>query len=256
VVAVFYGVLVVSLAVLLAVGGLALVQYLVPWQLRRQHNDVAGFIYAVLGVVYAVLLGFVTVVVWEDFELAKTTTESEANELVELFWLGQEVPEPEGERLQELSRSYAGVVLNEEWSLMERGQASPRAWALTEEMRLTIYAFQPDTDAEQVLYDQGLVLVHDLVDQRRLRLLEAGEGIPHVLWGVLLVGGIIVVGFTYLFGLENTRSHTMMIASLAAVIALVVFTIYALDRPFAGITRVHPNAFELALETFEDYGEP
>jgi hypothetical protein len=97
--------------------------------------------------------------------------------------------------------------------------------------------------------------IHDLVGQRRLRLLEASEGIPHVLWSVLLVGGIIVVGFTYLFGLENTRSHTMMIASLAAIIALVLFTIYALDRPFAGITRVHPDAFELALETFEDYRE-
>ncbi|MCA1688663.1 MAG: hypothetical protein LC714_08770, partial [Actinobacteria bacterium] len=91
----------------------------------------------------------------------------------------------------------------------------------------------------------------DLVDERRLRLLEAREGIPHVLWGVLVVGGIIVVGFTYLFGLENTRSHTLMIAALAAIIALALFTIYALDHPFGGITRVQPEAFELALETFE-----
>jgi hypothetical protein len=89
------------------------------------------------------------------------------------------------------------------------------------------------------------------VDQRRLRLLEAGEGIPYILWGVLLVGGIIVVGFTYLFGLENTRSHTLMIAALAAVISLVLFTTYALDRPFSGIARVDRDAFELVLKTIE-----
>ena len=71
------------------------------------------------------------------------------------------------------------------------------------------------------------------------------------MWGVLVVGGIIVVGFTYLFGLENTRSHTLMIAALAASIALVLFTIYALDHPFAGVSRVQPDAFELVLETFE-----
>src|SRR3712207_2571007 len=111
---------------LLAVGGLALVQYLVPWQVRQRHNDVAGFIYAVLGVVYAVLLGFVTIAVWEDFELARITTDSEANELAELFWLAREFPEPERERLQELARSYAEVVTNEEWSLMSEGKASPR----------------------------------------------------------------------------------------------------------------------------------
>lgn len=249
--AIFYGVLVVFPAILLAVGGLALVQYLVPWQLRRQHNDVAGFIYAVLGVVYAVLLGFTTIVVWEDFDLARSTTDSEANELAELFWLAREFPEPQGERLQELSRSYAEVVVNEEWSLMEQGEASQRAWALTDEMRLIIQEFEPDSLADQVHYDQALQRMHDLVDQRRLRLLEARQGIPHVLWGVLVVGGLIVVGFTYLFGLENTRSHTLMIAALAAVIALVLFTIYALDHPFTGVSRVHPEPFELVLESFE-----
>jgi hypothetical protein len=250
-----YGVLVVPLAILLAVGGLALVQHLVPWQLRQQHNDVAGFIYAVLGVMYAVLLGFTTIVVWEDFELARSTTDSEANELAELFWLAHEFPEPQGERLQELARSYAEVVIDEEWSLMEQGQASQRAGALAEEMRLSIQDFEPDTDAEQVLYDQGLQRVYDLVDQRRLRLLEAGQGMPRVLWGVLAVGGVIVVGFTYLFGLENTRSHTLMIAALAAVIVLVLFTIYALDHPFSGVTQVEPEAFESVLETIEQNRE-
>lgn len=250
-VAPLYGVLLVFLSVLLAVGGLALVQYLVPWQVRQQHNDVAGFIYAVLGVVYAVLLGFVTIAVWEDFEDAKITTDNEANELAELFWLAQELPEPQSEQIQAFARSYARVVMDEEWSLMEQGHASPRAWALVGEMRSSIYDFEPDTDAEQVRYDEGLELVRDLVDQRRLRLLEAGEGIPYILWAVLLLGGVIVVGFTYLFGLENTRSHTLMIAALAAIITLVLFTIYALDHPFSGITRVDRDAFELVLGTFE-----
>jgi hypothetical protein len=249
--AALYGVLVVTLAILLAAGGLALVQYLVPWQLRQQHNDVTGFFYAVLGVVYAVLLGFTTIVVWEDFELARSTTDNEANELAELFWLAHELPEPQGERVQELTRSYAEVVIDEEWSLMEQGEASPRAWALTQEMRSSIYHVEPNTDTEQVLYDQGLERVHDLVDQRRLRLLEAGQGMPHLLWGVLVTGGIIVVGFTYLFGLENTRLHRLMIAALAATIALVLFTIYALADPFGGITRVPPDAFKLVLERFE-----
>jgi Protein of unknown function (DUF4239) len=249
--AVLYGIVIVILAIVLAVGGLALVQYLVPWQVRQRHNDVAGFIYAVLGVVYAVLLGFVAIAVWEDFELARITTDSEANELAELFWLAREFPEPERERLQELASSYAEVVIDLEWALMSQGQASLRAWALTDEMRSTVSEFEPETNAEQVLYDQGLTLVHNLVDERRLRLFEAGGGIPRVLWVVLVVGGVIVVGFTYLFGLENTRSHRLMIASLAAIISLVLFTIYALDYPFGGITRVQPDAFELVLDRFE-----
>jgi hypothetical protein len=153
--------------------------------------------------------------------------------------------------LEELASSYAKLVIHEEWPLMEKGRSSPRAWALTQEIRSSIYDLDPDTDEEQVLYDRGLMQVHDLVDQRRLRLLEASGGVPRVLWGVLVVGGIIVVGFTYLFGLENTNSHRLIIAALAAMIALVISTIYALDHPFGGFTRVQPKAFELVLERFK-----
>lgn len=62
--------LLLCISMLLATGGLVLVQRLVPIAVRRQHNDVAGFIYAVLGVVYAVLLGLMVVAVWEEWNTA------------------------------------------------------------------------------------------------------------------------------------------------------------------------------------------
>ena len=60
------GLLLLCVAMALAVGGLLVVQRLVPIAARRQHNDEAGFIYAVLGVTYAVLLGLMVVAVWRN----------------------------------------------------------------------------------------------------------------------------------------------------------------------------------------------
>jgi hypothetical protein len=60
------GLLLLCVAMALAVGGLLVVQRLVPIAVRRQHNDEAGFIYAVLGVTYAVLLGLMVVAVWRN----------------------------------------------------------------------------------------------------------------------------------------------------------------------------------------------
>ena len=79
----------------------------------------------------------------------------------------------------------------------------------------------------------------------------AEESLPTVLWVVLIVGGIVVVGFAYLFGLENTGTHALMVGSLAGVSALVLFTIASIDHPFSGAARVGPEAFELVLERFE-----
>ena len=80
-----------------------------------------------------------------------------------------------------------------------------------DEIRLTIQNMNPDTEAEQVLYDQGLERVYDLADARRDRLLDAREGIPPILWVVLVVGAIVTVGFTYLFGLDDTTTHMLMV---------------------------------------------
>jgi high-affinity Fe2+/Pb2+ permease len=84
-----------------------------------------------------------------------------------------------------------------------------------------------------------------------MRIVAAQEGIPGVLWVVLVFGAVVTVGFTYLFGLRNTWAHRLMVMSLTAVIALVLFAIVAMDHPFSGGASVGPGAFELILERFE-----
>jgi uncharacterized membrane protein YgaE (UPF0421/DUF939 family) len=92
--------------IVVAVLGLVVVQRLVPSALRQEHNDVAGFIYAVVGVAYAVLLAFVVVVVWEEYERAKDTVETEANELAGDYFLADRFSdEADRQRVQELARS-------------------------------------------------------------------------------------------------------------------------------------------------------
>jgi hypothetical protein len=114
------GLLIVAVATVVAVGGLVLVQRLYSTERRKQHNDVAGFIYAVLGVSYAVLLGLMLIAVWEQWNAAQDVASDEANELAGIFWFAYALPQPEGRHIQQLARSYAQVVVEEEWPLMER----------------------------------------------------------------------------------------------------------------------------------------
>ena len=115
---VVYGVLVVCGASTVAVVGLTVVQRLVPATIRKELNDVAGFIYAALGVIYAVLLALVVIAVWEEYGRARVTVESEANALSAIFSLAHHLPERERHRLQELARSYSEGGFEEEWRLM------------------------------------------------------------------------------------------------------------------------------------------
>jgi hypothetical protein len=254
-----YGVLVVGGICLVALAGFEVVERLVPAGSRQQHNDVAGFIYAALGVIYAVLLALVVIAVWEEYGAAGNTVEQEANATAEIFWLGHQLPEPTGPHVQELAKSYAEEVVHKEWPLMEQGEAplmvqeegTPEGWVLIDDIREELQEFEPRTAADEQLYAEGLDQVQRLADARRMRLVAAEEGVPGVLWAVLIFGGIAAVSFTYLFGLQNTWAHRLMVVTLAAVIGLVLFTVGAIEHPFSGGARIGTGAFELVLERFE-----
>ena len=118
--------------------------------------------------------------------------------MVEIFWLAHRLPEPEGTHLQELARSYAEEVVHKEWPLMEQGQTplmtseegTPAGWTLIyEEIRASLQEVEPQTQAEEQLYAEGLDQVQRLADARRMRLVAAEEGVPGVLWAVLIFGG-------------------------------------------------------------------
>ena len=245
-----YVILTVLVPVLVAVAGLVLVQRLVPPERREEQNDVAGFIYSVLGVAYAVLLAFVVIAVWQAYEAAQADVESEAHELAGVYFLASRMPEPDRSRIQDLVRMYARVVVEEEWPMMERGQTSPRADSLLRQLRSELLEFDPHTKGEQVVYESGLSQLHDAVDARRARLLEVREGIPELLWVVLVLGGVITVSFTYLFGLKSNVAHALMVAALTLVICGILFTIGEFDFPFTGVVEIRPDAFKEMLGSF------
>lgn len=246
-----WGALIVGGITFVAVAGALLVRRRVTVEVLEQHNEIAGFIYAVIGVLYAVMLGFTAIIVWERFDQAQAQVEQEANELGDLFRNAQVFPDDVRGELETKLRSYAQLVLEKEWSAMAEGKSSPEAWNAYNQLWLTYYRFRPQNEYERIWYTQSLTRLNQLGDQRRLRLLSSRSGgIPSVMWGVLLGAGAITIAFSYFFGTRNTAAQVLMTASLAMTIALVLLSILALEHPFGGITRVEPHAFDQLMVIF------
>lgn len=238
----------------LAIAGLAVVQRLVPLGLRQTHNAATGIIYAALYVMFGVTIGFSLFLVWQQYDAAQKMAEREAAHLEALYQLAGSFSEPERGRIQDLAASYARVVVEEEWPMMQQGRTSPRAEALIAELQRSIQDFEPRTQAGQALQSEGLTQVDDLDEERALRLLEVREGIPPILWVVLVVGGVITVAFTFLFGMETPWLHMLAVAALTVIVSLILYTIAVLEYPFDDEARVGPDAFELVLREIERDG--
>lgn len=207
-------IVVVFVAVTVAVAGLTLVQRLIPLPVREEHNATTATMFGALYVVYGLMVGFSAFLVADQFDTAQKTVESEAGSVEEIYHLAEQLPGPERQKIQGLTESYARTVVEQGWPMMARGQSSERAAEISDELRRGVMGIKPKTSAEQEVYAQDLTLIQNLDEYRALRLLEVRQGIPDMLWVVLLVGAVITTGCTYLFGMRTPFLHVTMVSRL------------------------------------------
>jgi hypothetical protein len=243
------GGLFVVAVVILALAGLYVVRRVVPHHVLAPHNDVAGFVYATLAVTYAVILGFAVITVWEQFEEARHNSDREANAVADLYRLAAWFPDAEQREVQQALLDYANSVVDDEWDAMNRGTAPDLQTAAALDRVWDTYRQAGEGSIGQsTAYEDSLDRLQDLGDARRIRLLESREGIPGIMWAALIAGAVLTVGFAYGFGVERGKSHALMLATLAASIALLLFVVWSLDHAYRGDVRIGPEPFRLVLE--------
>lgn len=76
-----------------------------------------------------------------------------------------------------------------------------------------------------------------IADNRGERIDSSNGSVPLLLWFVLIVGGIITVGYPAFFGASNRLAQTLMTATLAALVALSLLLALALDYPSPAMRR-------------------
>lgn len=250
---VLWGVLTVGVSVALALAGFLVARRLVSFDLREAQNSNTAVMFGALYVMYGLIVGFSAYLVSYQYDTAQKTAQGEAGSVEEIHRVAEGFPEAKRLEVQKLAETYARTVVEEGWPLMREGRVSARAGGTADELRRGVVAFEPRTEREDVLYSQALTLVGDLDQYRAQRLLEVREGIPSILWIVLIFGGVVTVCFTYLLGVKTERLHLGMILAYTLVLALILYTIRALDYPFDGLVQVGPEAFEAALSRMQSY---
>jgi hypothetical protein len=252
----FYGFLIVAIAAVVAVVGLRLSQKHIPLHFRERNNTATGAIYAALCVMFGVSVGFTLILTWEEFNQARLVAENEAIAVEQVYFLSESIPETDRTRIQDLSVSYLKDVAQKEWPAMRQGESSPGEGKILSNLRLAVQDFQPRTDSEANLHAELLTEMNAVETNRELRLLAVDEGIPSLVWVVLVLGAILMVGFTYLFGIEPAWVHAASVAGLAILLSLVLHVIGVLNYPFNSGVQVSPEAFEQVLREIGDEEAP
>lgn len=237
--------------------GLLVVHSIVPHRLRSVHNDVAGFTLAIAGVIYAVLLAFIAVAVWQGFGHADTLVQTEANLVGDLYRDTIGLPEPLASKLRHSLYVYAETVVQEEWPALAAGQPEDAAgWQLLDTFHLDLVQLHPQ-DLGTASLQAGMVRsLNELYDTRRGRFRVAAADMPAILWWNLLAGAAILMVFTYLFGVPHLFMHAAMVGLVGASIGLVLVMIVLLNQPFRGENHVSVEPFNALVRAVETTSYP
>ena len=222
------------------------------WQIRKRHsldelvqnNEIAGFKFGVIGVLYAVVLGMAVVAVWEDFKDALSTAEIESSLVGDLYRDVNGLDPASAKAMRAELLTYCEDVIESEWPKMDAGQRDPKTQASFEMLFTTVLKVEPKTPREQIVMAEVFSSLNKLADARRQRLSDSHERMPGLLWFTLICAGSVTIIFTFFFGNRNWRSHCIMTGLLSGLIAMLLFVIHEVDHPYGGSVRVTSESME------------
>lgn len=245
--------LIVVVPTILAALGPSIVRRYVKLEKLISNNEIAGFKFATVGVLYAVLLAFATIVVWQKLTDADVNVTAEAAAATTVYRLSQGLDQQSAVALREGMSNYLTVAISREWPAMARGATGEyRSTRLAlDAIYSTLLSFQLSAPREAAVLPEILRQLDMITQARRARLIAADGIVPDVMWPVLLLGAVVTIVFTFFFGTQNLRAQTLMTVLLALLIFSELLIIIAVDYPFTGPIKVEPVALSRVLADFD-----
>jgi hypothetical protein len=120
------GTILIGLGSVLAMIGPMIVRRRVGLARLAINNEVAGFKFATVGVLYAVLLAFLVIVVWEKFAEAETDVVHEAGSVATIYRLTGGIAGEPGSAIRESLNGYLDAAVTDEWHDGTRPQKPKR----------------------------------------------------------------------------------------------------------------------------------
>lgn len=216
------------------------------------HNDVLVPLFLTAGVIYAVLLGFMVVAVWETYSDAHDNAAQEAAVLVPLYRQTSDMTDNKRDEMRGILRDYTDAIINDEWSRMAlTGKPSPRAQELIGKIYKEFGTLTPSTKIKEIVDTEFMRTMSAELVFRNKRLLQASERLSWVMWLGAIGGAVITIGMTFILFMDNKWPHLFCVGTMSALIGMLLYMLVILSQPFRGPLAIDPAAFEASLSTFQ-----
>jgi hypothetical protein len=232
-----------------AVGFSYAVHRLVHIDTRRRHQDVGSAVFLQLGVLFAVLLAFVFSKAYGEYGEAQQAIDLECSALHATAMVASTLPPAQAQQLLRLEVTYIGDVIHLDWPEMRDHQRGS-ARAVDDLTALVQYTAKlPVAGAQDMPVKMQLLdLLSKAHTQREVRLFQAQNGLPVVVWVVLIVFSVLLMIFVTFSGVERYSWLALFVVTFAVCVSAILALVGLLNYPFQGALALNHQDFSLRLQ--------
>ena len=248
--------LVIFLATYLIAGGVYLiVTRLAVNERAKAFKAVSPGMLPPLGILFALLVGFIAVEVWSNYDKAKAAVATEASALRAVVLLAGAFPEQQSTRVYALINRHIETAVNKEWPEMaqQRVSLSILPTALIEALHDTL-ALKPADDNQRAAQPEMVKALNTALDARRQRIVISESAVGRVKWVCILLQGLCTLVAIAMVHSDNRRACAIVLTLFATGVALSVLLIAAYDRPFTGEISVGPQLLKQVTASEVPFG--
>jgi hypothetical protein len=242
----------IAVVVLAGMGLLAAVIYAVVMRLAAgEHGDavhaVSPGMLPPMGILFALIVGFLAVGVWGNVDRAQDAVDSEASALRSVVLLSDDLPEVRT-RMRALIRRQIQTAVDQEWPAMEKQRADITAipGPLAEALHLVV-RLEPRSAGETVAQREVVSSLQDALEARRRRIIVSDSSINAVKWvGLIALALLTLMGIAAVHSGNRTTAR-LTVGVFTVAVAVVVTMLVAQDHPFSGQLGLGPDVLEQVL---------
>jgi len=107
----------------------------------------------------------------------------------------------------------------------------------------------------ELMQNELLRYLDAMMVSREQRLAAVTASIPRVLWYVVIIGAFVMIAFLWMLHMELV-SQIILGGITAFFLGIIIFLIYAMDRPLQGAVSVPPDSFQSVYDLVMKWDEP
>jgi hypothetical protein len=216
----------------------------------REHHDVAGYIFSIIGVLYSVILGFTVINVQERYNKAEETVHTESTIIADLYRDATYFDEASVASIRSNLKKYVQYVIQQEWVLPGDETRRLKADGILQDLWQSYQGVDLQSERSKIWYQQTIPKLDRLMDARLAREFYSWDSLSHMMWTILILGAAITICFTFFFGIENLKMQMFMTSLLTIYLTFMLYLVFSLDHVFEGAVHVTPKAFEETQSIF------